>query len=96
MSKTNGKVTKSAASATAVQGTKSASEQGAKAAVVAEQKPAATNKMLTYRKNHPNNRCSYGVEGVSGIVVFDMKLFAGGKPPKSITLDCDLVAPVTK
>jgi hypothetical protein len=28
-----------------------------------------TNRMLHFRKNHPGNRCSYGVAGVPGIVV---------------------------
>lgn len=55
----------------------------------------ATNHMLTYRKNHPNNRASYGIAGVPGIVVFDMKLFAG-KAPTSIMLDCALALPVAK
>jgi hypothetical protein len=52
----------------------------------------ATNYTLTFRKSHPKNRCSYGVVGVPGIVVFDVGLFAGKKPPKSIVLDCALVA----
>jgi hypothetical protein len=29
-------------------------------------------------------------------VVFDTRLFAGGKPPKTITVSCNLVAPVAK
>jgi len=56
----------------------------------------AVNHTLTYRKNHPGNRCSYGIAGVPGIVVFDMKLFADGKPPATIVLDCALALPVVK
>jgi hypothetical protein len=58
--------------------------------------PAATNYTLTYRKNHPNNRASYGIAGVPGIVVFDLKLFANGKPPATIVLDCPMALPVVK
>ena len=54
------------------------------------------NHTLTYRKNHPGNRCSYGIVGVPGIVVFDMKLFADGKPPATIVLDCALAVPTPK
>ena len=49
-----------------------------------EQPVVATNHTLTYRKNHPNGRCSYGVAGVPGIVVFDLKQYADGKPPATI------------
>jgi len=49
-----------------------------------------SNSTLTFRKTHPKNRCSYGVPGVPGIVVFDIGLFAGKKPPRSILLDCAL------
>src|SRR4051794_3126568 len=56
----------------------------------------ATNHTLTYRRTHPNDRCSYGIAGVPGIVVFDVKLFADGKPPKTIVLDCALALPVGK
>jgi hypothetical protein len=59
------------------------------------QHPTVTN-TLSYRKSHPNNRCSFGVPGVAGIVVFDKRLFADGKVPKTITIDCDLAAPVAK
>jgi hypothetical protein len=51
---------------------------------------------LTFRKNHPKDRCSYGIQGVHGIAVFDTRLFADGKPPKVITVSCNLVAPVAK
>lgn len=56
----------------------------------------ASNHTLTYRKNHPNGRCSYGIAGVAGIVVFDLKLFADGKPPATLTLDCALALPIAK
>lgn len=53
----------------------------------------STNRVLTYRRNHPQNRCSYGIAGVSGIVVFDLGLFANGAPPPTITVDVDLALP---
>lgn len=52
----------------------------------------APNYTLHYRKDHPKNRCSYGVAGVAGIVVFDKNLFAG-EPPLTITLDVELAQP---
>jgi hypothetical protein len=58
--------------------------------------PVASNRTLTYRKNHPGNRVSYGIAGVPGIVVFDLKLFADGKAPVTIVLDCALALPVAK
>lgn len=52
---------------------------------------------LTFRRNHPGGgplgRCSYGVAGVPGIVVFDLGLFPGGVAPATITLDCELAQP---
>lgn len=61
----------------------------------------AENRMLTFRRNHPGNRCSYGIDGNSGIVVFDRGLVAGTVPttsnedlggmPATISLDCLLV-----
>ena len=61
-----------------------------------KQPTATSNNTLTYRKNHPGNRCSFGIPGVPGIVVFDKRLFADGKAPKSIVLDCDLAVPAAK
>jgi hypothetical protein len=56
--------------------------------------PAATpNHTLVYRRDHPQNRCSYGISGVPGIVVFDKSLFANGTPPPVIVLDCELAQP---
>ena len=49
------------------------------------------NHLLTYRRDHPGDRCSYGIAGNSGIVVFDKGLFVGGVAPATITVDCDLV-----
>jgi hypothetical protein len=66
------------------------------AQVTEQPTPQASNHTLTYRKNHPGNRCSFGIPGVPGIVVFDLKLFANGKPPATIVLDCDLALPVAK
>jgi hypothetical protein len=54
-----------------------------------------TTNTLTFRKTHPKNRCSFGVKGVPGIVVFDCGLFADGKPPKTITVDCNLTIPTS-
>lgn len=51
------------------------------------------NHVLIYRRDHPQNRSSYGIAGVAGIVVFDKGLFADGVPPASITLDCLLALP---
>lgn len=54
------------------------------------------NHVLTYRREHPGNRCSYGIAGNSGIVVFDKGLFAGSteagfQAPATITLSCEMV-----
>lgn len=55
------------------------------------------NYTLTYRRQHPGGgpagRCSYGIAGVSGIVVFDMGMFADGIAPATITVDCPLALP---
>ena len=59
--------------------------------------PVATqNFVLTYRRDHPKNRSSYGIDGNSGIVVFDRALLAGSDapgwtPPATITLNVELV-----
>lgn len=55
-----------------------------------------SNFVLTYRREHPGARCSYGIAGNPGIVVFDEGLFAGfGQPgfqaPATITLSCEMV-----
>jgi hypothetical protein len=52
-----------------------------------------TNHTLVYRRDHPQNRCSYGISGVSGIVVFDKNFFPDGVPPATITVDCVLADP---
>lgn len=55
---------------------------------------------LFYRRQHPGGgplgRCSYGLPGVAGIVVFDMGLFAGGVAPATITVNCALAAPTAR
>jgi hypothetical protein len=56
-------------------------------------KTTGTNNTMSFRKDHPKDRASYGIAGVAGIVVFDKRLFANGKAPKTITLDCDLAVP---
>ncbi len=71
---------------------------------VAVETPAAgPNFLLVFRRNHPGNRCSYGIAGQSGIVVFDRGLVAGtvvttsnedlGGMPPTITLSAELVQP---
>lgn len=72
--------------------------EGTTTAAPAPQQPTTqgSNYTLTYRRAHPNKRCSYGVAGVAGIVVFDLGIFADGKPPATIVLDCLLAVPVTK
>ncbi len=57
----------------------------------------STNFVLTYRRDHPKNRCSYGIAGNPGIVVFDIGLFAGSDQPgftapATITLSCPMVS----
>lgn len=58
------------------------------------------NNVLHYRRAHPGGgvlgRCSYGVPGVPGIVVFDVALFLPGAPPATLTLSCPLAAPVAR
>jgi hypothetical protein len=48
------------------------------------------NSTLYYRRAHPGGgvlgRCSYGIPGVAGIVVFDVALFLPGQPPATLTL----------
>ena len=55
---------------------------------------------LTFRRNHPGGgalgRCSYGVPGVPGIVVFDLGLFPGGVAPATIELNVNLSAPTVR
>lgn len=72
-------------------------------APVVEAPVPSANYALAFRRNHPGNRCSYGIAGNSGIVVFDRGLVAGTVPttsesdlggmPASITMDCELVQP---
>jgi hypothetical protein len=68
------------------------------AEVVEQAAPAVVeNTTLTFRTMHPKNRCSYGVAGNAGIVVFDLNLFAGSEvagftPPATITVDVLLKA----
>lgn len=54
---------------------------------------AGPNFVIVYRRDHPGNRCSYGISGTSGIVVFDKGLFKDGVAPPSITLDCEMAQP---
>ncbi|OFW03721.1 MAG: hypothetical protein A3H96_04300 [Acidobacteria bacterium RIFCSPLOWO2_02_FULL_67_36] len=56
----------------------------------------ATNHTLTYRRLHPQGRASYGIAGVPGLVGFHLSMFADGKAPATITVDCALALPVTK
>lgn len=59
------------------------------------------NSTLTYRRAHPGGgtlgRCSYGIPGVAGIVVFDVALFLPGAPPAMLTLaGVTLAAPTAR
>jgi hypothetical protein len=52
------------------------------------------NTSITYRRDHPGNRCSFGIAGVPGIVVFDKGLFADpNNIPTTISLDIPLQLP---
>jgi len=86
---------------------KSASKSNANVtAVQAIEGPASTvptstaNCTLQYRRQQPGGgplgRCSYGVPGVPGIVVFDCGLFVGGIPPATIVLNVALAQPVAR
>jgi hypothetical protein len=64
------------------------------------------NYTLTFKRNHPQDRASYGIAGNAGIVVFQRSLFAGAYAPASnddlaglprvITLDSVMVSPQAK
>jgi len=63
----------------------------------------ATNYNLTFKRNHPQDRASYGIAGNPGIVVFQRGLFVGATVPTSnsdpgglpliITLSCLMALP---
>lgn len=70
--------------------------------------PPVVNLTLTYKRTHPKNRASYGISGVSGLVVVDLNLLqlAEGFPnpvpvttepvvglPTTITVDIPLKTP---
>lgn len=72
-------------------------EQVQEAAPVVVEAPAPQpNYTVMYRRDHPGGgalgRCSFGINGVSGIIVFDKALFAGAVP-SIITMDCEFVQP---
>lgn len=64
------------------------------------------NYTLSFKRNHPQDRASYGIPGNAGIVVFQRSLFAGATAPAdntdlaglplTITLDCQMVNPQAK
>lgn len=58
---------------------------------------ASTVTVLHYRRAHPGGgtlgRCSYGIPGVPGIVVFDVGMFVGGIAPATITLPFAMAVP---
>lgn len=73
-----------------------------------EATPVPVNFTLTYKRNHPKGRSSYGISGNAGIVVFERRLFAEcaaagdtqpadnfdrGSLPQTITLDSLMVLP---
>lgn len=52
------------------------------------------NYTLTYRRDHPGDRCSYGIQGVPGLVVVDKGLFLDPtNVPQTITLNVALASP---
>jgi hypothetical protein len=61
------------------------------------------NYTLVFKRNHPQDRASYGIAGVPGIVVIQRGMFAGTTPftsqtdlagmPATITLDALLASP---
>lgn len=79
--------------AVAEQGAAESVEQGSTVGAVEQTAPASTNNyFLTYRREHPGDRSSFGVAGNAGIVVFDNGLFVGGVAPREgITLNVELV-----
>lgn len=50
------------------------------------------NHDIVFRRDHPQDRCSFGIAGVPGIVVFPKGFFVG-EVPTTITLSCALQAP---
>lgn len=58
---------------------------------------AQASTTLHFRRMHPGGgplgRCSYGIPGVPGIVVFDVGLFANGVPPQTIELPFEMAKP---
>lgn len=64
------------------------------------------NYALTFKRNHPQDRSSYGIEGNAGIVVFQRSLFVGATAPvdnfdlaglpRVITLDSLMVSAQAK
>jgi hypothetical protein len=65
--------------------------------------PVTQNYVLQFKRNHPQNRSSYGIPGVPGIVVIQRDLVAGTTPftsntdlagmPAAIMVDALLVSP---
>lgn len=59
-----------------------------------------TTTTLFFRRMHPGGgplgRCSYGIPGVPGIVVFDVGMFLGGICPATIVLPLAMAAPAPR
>lgn len=55
---------------------------------------------LHYRRAHPGGgplgRCSYGIPGVPGIVVFDLGMFVGGVAPATIVVPFAMATPAAR
>jgi len=78
-------------------------QQGETSAPVSEVPAAGPNYVLHFKRNHPQDRASYGIPGVPGIVVIQRGMFAGTTPftsttdlagmPATITVDALLVSP---
>ena len=61
---------------------------------------AAGTTTLHFRRFHPGGgvlgRCSYGIPGVPGIIVFDMGMFPDGKAPATLVLNYTMAQPTAR
>lgn len=67
---------------------------------MANENSAPVTTTLFFRRMHPGGgplgRCSYGIPGVPGIVVFDVGMFLGGICPATIVLPLAMAAPAAR
>lgn len=88
---------------TETEATSSTSETQSPVTSEASAQVSGPNYVLTFKRNHPQDRASYGIPGVSGIVVVQRGMFAGTTPftsntdlagmPATITVDAPLASP---